>query len=446
MSTEPSSGIYVPVGSRAGPLAGAIAWLWRLGEPASQPDSAAVGMGGLDEAAELTALVRAQRLAGAVILCEDTGGSMDWIPARRTIRAHVRFPEIGVIEDRFVLFNGGEAALESNRGIHAVRARRLLAVGGGPSCWGRLSVAPVLAALAEFLGETLARPLVALPPVGVLRLDDFPGTAQLQLQGSVRGDRRQARRMRRLRSLFRATGSVLNVAVCARALDDARVVPLESVWPQAVRELRLGAQQGAVEPVCHGFLHLDPRAQARRDNFREFGRLDRTETEERLSAALEWQATRIERPETFVAPAWAYGHFALEVSRVLGLTPWLRPEAGPILDRQQLRETLIDAPPGLSRLDYGPLVALARLGLPPTVVTHGALLDARMGDLRPPRDLVPLARLALRRDLFRLPRLSGIRWAGASDYLRMLRAHSQTELRDGHLRSPEGNSPRILGR
>jgi hypothetical protein len=142
-----------------------------------------------------------------------------------------------------------------------------------------------------------------------------------------------------------------------------------------------------------------------------------------VMGALAWQETCIGRPGTFVAPAWAYGDFALEVSVAHGLAPWLKPKPGPLREGSALRETLINGPPGLHRLDYEPLAALARLGLPPTIVMHGALLDNRLDTLRRPRDLVALARLAARRDIARLSEMSALRWVGASEYAQLLRAH-----------------------
>ena len=63
------------------------------------------------------------------------------------------------------------------------------------------------------------------------------------------------------------------------------------------------------------------------------------------------------------------------------------------------------------------------VGAASTVVTHGALLDTRIADLGIPRDLIPFARLAVRRDLFRLPAVEGVRWIGAGEYLDILRNH-----------------------
>jgi len=80
---------------------------------------------------------------------------------------------------------------------------------------------------------------------------------------------------------------------------------------------------------------------------------------------------------------------------------------------------------GINRLDYSPLRSLAAAGLPPIVVLHGGLLDLRLTQLdrRSPGDLLALARLALRRDLVRLPALKGLRWLGAGDYVAALREH-----------------------
>src|ERR671930_291133 len=75
-------------------------------------------------------------------------------------------------------------------------------------------------ALAAFLVERLERPLVMLSPVGCVRLDDVPGTAQQQAQGTAHSDGRARRRVSALRRAYRRAGARLNVAVCSRALDD----------------------------------------------------------------------------------------------------------------------------------------------------------------------------------------------------------------------------------
>ena len=124
-------GLFVATGSPALPLARAVGWLWRLGDPASSPSPGAVGIGTIDEGETLGELVAANRLAAAAILCPEPGGEVGWIPARRTITGVCRFPGIGAIEEPFTVFGSGRAAVRSDRGIHAVRNGRLLAIGGG---------------------------------------------------------------------------------------------------------------------------------------------------------------------------------------------------------------------------------------------------------------------------------------------------------------------------
>jgi hypothetical protein len=250
--------------------------------------------------------------------------------------------------------------------------------------------------------------------------------------------------MRRLRGTLKRHGAVLNVAVAAQALLDGETVPLQRVWPGGVEELKRGAGEGAIEPVCHGLLHLDPHALAQgRLEFREFANLGESEAGSRIAAAAAWQAEAIGPPATFVAPAWAYGEHGQAAAADLGLASWLPPEPGPLLGTMELRETLADGLPGLCGLDYRPLAALAALGLPPTVVMHGALLDHRLRDLGLPGDATTLVRLALRRDVLRLPGLAGIRWLGARGYLEALRAHSETT---PDAESPPDSSPARLTR
>ena len=47
------------------------------------------------------------------------------------------------------------------------------------------------------------------------------------------------------------------MAVCSRALVGAEEAPLDEVWPGSVPALAKGVDDGAFEPVCHGYLHLD---------------------------------------------------------------------------------------------------------------------------------------------------------------------------------------------
>ena len=85
------------------------------------------------------------------------------------------------------------------------------------------------------------------------------------------------------------------------------------------------------------------------------------------------------------------------------------PKPGPLLEGLLFHETLDNGLPSLERLDYSPLAAFARAGIPPTVVFHGRLLDGRPERLRVERDFFTLARLLRWRDLDRIARLDQVR-------------------------------------
>ena len=89
------------------------------------------------------------------------------------------------------------------------------------------------------------------------------------------------------------------------------------------------------------------------------------------------------------------------------------------------------------RLDYGSLVRLAQAGLPPTLALHGGLMDDRL-ESRILRDASGYARLFLRRDAHRLPRIEGIRWVGAAELVDLDRAHGRSEVVDGEPRPAAG--------
>ena len=61
--------------------------------------------------------------------------------------------------------------------------------------------------------------------------------------------------------------------------------------------------------------------------------------------------------------------------------------------------------------------------MPPTLVFHGGLFDLRFALLRPAHDYVTLARLMLKRDIFRVPGIEGVKWIGASEYAELLHKH-----------------------
>jgi hypothetical protein len=207
-------------------------------------------------------------------------------------------------------------------------------------------------------------------------------------------------------------------------------------------------ERGIIEPVCHGYLHLDSEALTRGVvEPREYARAAYPEAAEKVDATLEWlERTLGRRPQTFVAPTWGYGPGLQQALDERSLVSWRPPRPGPVLDGLQLHETLFSTLEGLHRLDYRPLAGLAAAGVPPTVVLHGGLLDQRMVRLRRDRDLASAARLAIRRDLSRLPALDGIRWVGVSELLECLRAHDRIEVQASEVVGMEGSESVIVRR
>ena len=428
----------------------ALAWLWRLGPLLDAPDARAVGFGGPSDEAELTGLLKAGSLAGLVLFAPDEGPATAAVPERRRRAGVASFGPGQRLAGEFTLFGAGAAgeARRSSLGVHAVRDGNTLMLAADPAAaWTLLHdfwCAPVLAG---FLAEVLERPLVILPPVGVVRLDDIPGTAQHQVEGRDKSDARQRRRVLSLRRAYRASGATLNVAVPARALADGEEVPLERVWPRAVAAIAEGVAEGSLEPVCHGYLHLDRQKLDQGEvEFREFGSLDEMEAGRRLDVALDWQASVLgRRPDTFVAPAWAYSDGALAASASRDLPAWLRPRLGPPLEGPNVHESFNSALRGLHRLDYGPFAALAAAGIPPTPVLHGGLFDLRASQLKADRDVVTLARLALRRDAVRLPGVPGVRWIRAGELVRVLRAHDRIEVRGAEVELNDTDHALVVG-
>jgi hypothetical protein len=436
--------LHCPAGSELAALAEGLAWLWRLGPRLDDPEPTAVGLGAAPDAARLAELVAARRLAGAVILAPGAGAEDGPLPARRVRSGTARFGGAAA-EGTHTLFAGGHAVVRSSLGAHAVREGDVLVLGTGPELWGRIDAFWALEAIAAFLAERLARPLVLLDAVGCLRLDDFPGTAELQLRGAAPPDARQRDRANAMRRRLERARARLVVAVAAAALRGDEEVPLDEVWPDAVAALADGVRQGAFEPACHGLLHVDPRARLEgRLDPREFARLDAGEAGRRLDVAATWLERCLGTPRSFVAPAWSYGPGALAAAGERGLPAWLPPAPGPLLRGMRLYETLATGLPGLHRLDYAPLRRLAAIGMPPTVVFHGRLLDDRLPRLRAARDLTTAVRLARRPDLWRLIGLNGVRWVGAADLLEALRRHERIEVRGAEIAAGGGPAPRVL--
>lgn len=421
--------LYARPGTPHAALAGALAWLWRLPPAATEPEPGAVGLGGPEDATELAGLVAHERLAGAALLAWGEGPPDGPLPARTRITTHARV-DGALVHGDFTVFpdDFGRAAVRSNVGVHAVRDGGLLVLGTDTGDWGNLAFHWVLPALADFIGQRLGRTLALLPPIGCMRMDDAPGTAELQLAGLAKSDGRERRRIQGIVRTLRRTGSTLVVAVAARALAEGKSAPIEQIWPEGIEALAEGVRAGVLEPACHGLLHLDEAAHAEgRVDPREFLNVSREEAGRMLDHATEWMTVTLARPRSFIAPAWGYSEGALAAAAERGLPTWLWAEPGPLLEGLRLRETLEDGLPGLYRLDYAPLEKMAAVGVPPTVVFHGRLLDGRVERLREARDFGSLARLVPRRDLERIAALRGVRWVGAEELVDRLTAHVAIE-------------------
>ena len=433
--------IYAAPGSRIARFAGALAWLWRLGPLLDSPDRAAVGFGWLEEGTELLSLVESGRLAGAVVFATRPGAPEGPMPSRARISGVASFGKGLRVSGQFSVLHGGTPVVRSSLGVHAVREGRWMGLGADPdTSWGALEGFWVLPALADFLAEVLERPLVMLPALGWVRYDDLPGTAYHQLAGSEKADEKVRRRVEAAAELFAENDARLNVAIVPGALVDGAEAGSEEVWPRAVEALGEGISRGAIEPVCHGHMHLNTGAWARGEiSAREFEGVGREEAERRLDVSLSWFERVLGlRPRTFVAPTWAYSPGLLEALGERGLPAWLPPKPGPLIDDGNARESVFSTMEGLYRLDYGPFGALAGAGLPPSVVIHGGLFDMRGDGLRSLRQAPTTARLVLRRDLFRFPWVPGVRWIGAGELLDRLRGHDRIEVDGDRIENPAG--------
>ena len=422
--------IYAAPGSAARAYAAGIAWLWRLEGPVDEQVAGAVGFGTAEETEHLAADVGAGRLAGGVVLAggAEAGGRLSFESGFRLHGPALR------------LENGGRPLVRSSAGVHAAERDGMLFLATMPERWGSLDEAWALPVLARHLARRLARPLVALPAVGCLRIDDLPGTAELQLRGRARDDGAMERHIRRIVASVERAGARLLVAVAARALDDGKQVPTDRVWPVSVAALADGVRRRVLEPAGHGLLHLNDAARARGElDPREFLGLSEEEAGRRIDEAMEWIRERLGPSRTFVPPAWGDSDGTLSAAAARGLTTWRPPAPGPLIRPDgHVHETLRIGLGALDGLDYSPLRHIAEHGLPPTVVFHGRLLDDRLGSLRERRAVLTAARLARRRDLERIPRLRGVTWIGAHELLERLHAHNAIEVRGDEVTGPPG--------
>lgn len=423
--SEPGA-LYAAPGSRMSRFAVAASWLWRLGEVLTEPAGHAVGMGWVDECEALEAEVRAGRLAGAVVFAPRPGPYVGSLPPRELGRGTAEFGPGEAVRGEFSLFSGGRPVVRSSLGNHAVREDRVLGIAADPDAsWGRLDSYWLYPGLVGFLTEVLDRPLTLLPPVGWIRHDDLPGDAHLQAVGTAKPDRDVARRVERMRHSFESAGERLNLAISARATRDGSEVPLTEIWPTGTTAIARGVEAGTFETVCHGYTHVDPADPAGAEP-REYARMDAAEAGRRVDATVRWhRETFGVEPTSFVAPNWSYGTGLLQALEERPLVAWLPPAPGPLIEGNVARETLISALIGLDGLSYRPLARLAQAGVPPTIVLHGGLFDGRLAALGLPRDAATLARLYLRRDIFRIAPLDGMRWVGANELVELLRAHGE---------------------
>jgi hypothetical protein len=365
------------------------------------------------------------------------------VPARKAREGVARFARGAAVFDTHCVFASGRPVVRTRLGNHAVLvADRVLAIGADLGAnWGRLSTMWALGPIEALLAEASNRPFLKLPPLGSVRFDDLPGTAQHQLEGRDKTDRDVTRRIERLRSVYRGAGAKLSVAVAGRALRDGEPVPPEEIWPRAVEALGAAVADGTFEPVGHGWLHYDDHRSDLNGKIepREFEQLSEEEAERRINATLAWQREHLGVAPTFVAPAWGYSAGTLAVLARLGMPAWHRATAAPLIIDGNPRETLLGAggPGGVHRVNYGSLVRLAEAGVPPTPVLHGGLMDDRLSH-RVLADAPGYARLILARDAHRLPKVRGIKWIGAGELTERYAAHDVSEVRGNDAVLPAG--------
>ncbi|UJA19981.1 hypothetical protein HJD18_06990 [Thermoleophilia bacterium SCSIO 60948] len=400
-----------------------LSWLWGFPDPVAENAPGLVRLAPSDAGAEVRRAVSGGRLGAAIVIRGDRPDAADpgASPSRR-VEGSPSFDGSRVAgEFRLIDATPGEFGVASSLGTHATWSSGVLDLAAPDDLgWGTLRSFWALEAVSHVLGTPRR-----LPAVGCLRLDDFPGTAQHQAQGNAKEDAKQLRRLSSLRRACERSGSVLNFAVAAEALDGGARVPLDRVWPRCIEQLGDGVRAGRFEPVCHGLLHLDPDLyeSSGEIEFREFAALSHEEAGRRIDLALAWHEAKLARPRVFVAPAWGYSEGSIEALAERGLPAWLPPRPGPLADGPNLRETLTSDLIGLHRLDYSPLARLAAVGVPPTVTFHGGLIDSRTTRPRDVAGAVDLARLLLARDIVRVPRIAGVDWIGAGDFAELIAGH-----------------------
>jgi hypothetical protein len=127
-----------------------------------------------------------------------------------------------------------------------------------------------------------------------------------------------------------------------------------------------------------------------------------------------------------------------------GLPAWLPAALSPMLDGPHVHESMDNSFRGMHRLGYGIFPRLAARGLPPTPVLHGGTFDLRVHQLREARDVATAARLALAREVVRLPRVRGVSWIGTGELARLARLHDRIQVRGREVRADGAEGALLL--
>ena len=147
------------------------------------------------EAAGLRSLVLAGSSRQRVVSSEPEDGDETVASTCARRRGHSGPPR-RKRQGRNVIFADGRALIRSRLGAHAVEHDGMVYLGAATDRWGTASAYWVFGAVADLLRRTLTRPLIVLPPLGCIRLDDVPGTGLQQVTGRAHPDGTMASRIR----------------------------------------------------------------------------------------------------------------------------------------------------------------------------------------------------------------------------------------------------------
>src|SRR5436853_7593100 len=114
-------GLFAISSSAIGPFAETLGWLWRL-PVRREPGGGLVGLGTIDEAPELHALVRSGELRGAAIFGDRPGPDRGPMPGRQRFVGAAEFDSGPSTRGSFTVLHGpGQVVARSNFGAHAIR-------------------------------------------------------------------------------------------------------------------------------------------------------------------------------------------------------------------------------------------------------------------------------------------------------------------------------------